>query len=83
MQTTMKEFVAATADGHGVPGLAVGVWDNGRQLFFSHGVTSVENPLPVDEDNLFPIGSVTKTFTVAPPGTDGPTTTPACPKPTE
>ena len=28
-----------------------------------HGVTSIENPLPVDQDTLFVLGSVTKTFT--------------------
>ena len=56
-------FVTETADGLGVTGAAVGVWADGREVFASHGVTSVENPLPVRPDTLFLIGSVTKTFT--------------------
>src|SRR5436190_22148336 len=56
-------FVTQTADGRGVTGAAVGVWADGREVFASHGVTSVENPLPVRADTLFLIGSVTKTFT--------------------
>jgi CubicO group peptidase (beta-lactamase class C family) len=56
-------FVKQTADGLGVTGAAVGAWADGREVFASHGVTSVENPLPVRPDTLFLIGSVTKTFT--------------------
>jgi CubicO group peptidase (beta-lactamase class C family) len=56
-------FVTETADGLGVTGAAVGVWADGREAFASHGVTSMENPLPVRPDTLFLIGSVTKTFT--------------------
>jgi CubicO group peptidase (beta-lactamase class C family) len=60
---TLSEFVAATAARFGIPGVAVGVWADGRESFACHGVTSVENPLPVDRDTLFVIGSVTKTHT--------------------
>ena len=35
----------------------------GREVYACHGVTSVENPLPVDPDTLFLLGSVTKTYT--------------------
>ncbi len=56
-------FVTETAEGFGVAGAAAGVWQGGRGVFASHGVTSVENPLPVTPDTLFLIGSVTKTFT--------------------
>jgi CubicO group peptidase (beta-lactamase class C family) len=56
-------FVTETANGLGVTGAAVGVWADGREVFAGHGVTSVENPLPVRPDTLFLIGSVTKTFT--------------------
>src|SRR4029078_458639 len=56
-------FVAATAAGMGIPGVAVGVWADGREAYACHGVTSVENPLPVDRDTLFLLGSVTKTYT--------------------
>jgi CubicO group peptidase (beta-lactamase class C family) len=56
-------FVTETAESFGVAGAAAGVWQGGRGVFASHGVTSVENPLPVTPDTLFLIGSVTKTFT--------------------
>jgi len=44
---TLAGFVKGTAEGLGVTGAAVGVWADGREAFASHGVTSVENPLPV------------------------------------
>ena len=50
---------------HGVPGAAVGIWAGGREHIAVAGVTSVENPLPVDADTLFQIGSTTKTYTGA------------------
>jgi CubicO group peptidase (beta-lactamase class C family) len=59
----LSEFVAETAAKFGVPGVAVGVWADGREAYACHGVTSVDNPLPVDPDTLFVLGSVTKTYT--------------------
>jgi CubicO group peptidase (beta-lactamase class C family) len=47
----------------GVPGVAVGVLAEGQEHVAGFGVTSSENPLPVDGDTLFQIGSTTKTFT--------------------
>ena len=52
-------FVRETAEGFGVAGAAAGVWADGREVFASHGVTSVENPLPVTQHTLFLIASVT------------------------
>ncbi|GAA5191102.1 hypothetical protein GCM10023322_47710 [Rugosimonospora acidiphila] len=59
----MQEFVRERASELGIPGVAVGVWANGTESFACHGVTSLDNPLPVDPDTLYEIGSVTKTFT--------------------
>ena len=39
------------------------MWADGRQVYACHGVTSIDNPLPVDQDTLFVLGSVTKTYT--------------------
>ena len=36
---------------------------DGKEIYACHGVTSMENPLPVDKDTLFILGSVTKTYT--------------------
>jgi CubicO group peptidase (beta-lactamase class C family) len=60
---TLWGFVEATATGFGIPGVVVGVWADGREIYACHGVTSIDNPLPVDQDTLFVLGSVTKTFT--------------------
>jgi CubicO group peptidase (beta-lactamase class C family) len=46
-----------------VPGVAVGVYWQGREHLRGFGVTNVDHPLPVDADTLFRIGSTTKTFT--------------------
>lgn len=66
-ETTSEErlsgLVAGAAARSGVPGVAAGVWADGREVYACHGVTSIENPLPVDADTVFVAGSVTKTFT--------------------
>ena len=64
-QDRLAEFVETTAAKFGVPGAAVGVWVDGREVYACHGVTSVENPLPVDRNTFFVLGSVTKTFTAS------------------
>jgi len=46
-----------------VTGVSVGVLFDGEERYAYHGVTSVENPLPVDENTLFQFGSTGKTFT--------------------
>ena len=62
-QETLSGFVEATAAKFDIPGVAVGVRADGQEIYASHGVTSIDNPLPVDQDTLFLAGSVTKTFT--------------------
>jgi CubicO group peptidase (beta-lactamase class C family) len=62
-QDALSEFVAATATRFGIPGVAVGVWADGQERYACHGVTSVDNPLPVDPDTLYLLGSITKTYT--------------------
>ncbi len=58
-----SDFLESAAIKFGIPGVAVGVWVDGREAYACYGVTSVENPLPVDRDTSFLVGSVTKTFT--------------------
>ncbi|MEV0387205.1 serine hydrolase domain-containing protein [Nonomuraea sp. NPDC050643] len=62
-QQQLSDFVTATAGEFGLPGAAVGVLAGGRELPAFHGVTSLGNPLPIDDKTLFPLASVTKTFT--------------------
>ena len=43
--------------------MAVGIRRDGQEQYAYYGVTSIENPLPVDETTFFHIGSTTKTRT--------------------
>ena len=60
---TLSDFVEAPATKFGIPGVAVGVWVDGRAIYACHGVTSIDNPLPVDRDTLYVLGSISKTYT--------------------
>lgn len=62
-QSTLTDFVETTAKQFTIPGIAVGVWTDGQEISACHGVTSIDNPLPIDPDTLFTLGSVTKNFT--------------------
>lgn len=59
LQTKLTEM----AEQLEVPGVSVGVYKEGEEQYAFHGVTSIENPLPVDENTLFQFGSTGKTFT--------------------
>lgn len=45
-----------------IPGVAVGIRHGDKTFTKGFGVTNVDHPLPVDENTLFQIGSITKTF---------------------
>jgi CubicO group peptidase (beta-lactamase class C family) len=62
-QERLRARVAEGAERLAVPGVAVGVYHAGREQYAFHGVTSIENPLAVDERTLFQIGSTGKTYT--------------------
>ena len=57
------EAVRARREEMGVPGVAVGVLQDGVERHEGFGVTSVENPLEVTPDTRFQVGSISKTFT--------------------
>jgi CubicO group peptidase (beta-lactamase class C family) len=59
----LSDFVETTSKQFNIPGAAVGVWADGTGISACHGVASVENPLPIDQDTLFLVASVTKIFT--------------------
>jgi CubicO group peptidase (beta-lactamase class C family) len=48
---------------HHVPGVSYGVLKNGNRMVRSFGVTSIEDPQPITPDTVFPIASISKTFT--------------------
>ncbi len=53
-EAKMKEF--------GVPGVALGILENGKFTVRGLGITNVEDPLPVTAHTVFPIASISKTF---------------------
>lgn len=59
----LQERLDEAAERLEVPGVAVGMIVDGEERYAFHGVTSIENPLPVDEHTLFQSGSTGKTFT--------------------
>jgi CubicO group peptidase (beta-lactamase class C family) len=59
----LQDQVAELAAELEVPGVSVGIVHEGVEHYGYAGITSVENPLPVDETTLFQFGSTGKTFT--------------------
>jgi CubicO group peptidase (beta-lactamase class C family) len=45
-----------------VPGVAIGIFDNGVITTRGLGVTNIEEPLPITDHTVFPIASISKTF---------------------
>ena len=62
-EADFRARVSALADDLHVPGVAAGVVLDGETQVAYHGVTSVDDPLPVDAGTLFQIGSTGKTYT--------------------
>ncbi|HET8777119.1 MAG TPA: serine hydrolase domain-containing protein [Candidatus Limnocylindria bacterium] len=58
-----EQTVRDLAEELGVPGVAVGMVQADEEQYAYHGVTNIENPLPVDAATLFQFGSTGKTFT--------------------
>ena len=59
----LQTFVADLMEQKKVPGAVVGVLHQGEVRTAGFGVTNIDHPLPVTDDTLFQIGSITKTFT--------------------
>lgn len=63
MSDHLQKMLDTHAARTGTPGAAVGVYLDGKEYYAYHGVTSVENPLPIEANTLFQFGSTGKTFT--------------------
>src|SRR5262245_21496079 len=59
----LSKLLGIAARKFNVLGIAVGVFSDGKAAYSSYGVTDIHHPEPVDENALFVIASVTKTFT--------------------
>lgn len=63
LQRAVDDVIQPLMKEHRIPGMAVGVLNNGQMRFFNYGVSSVADATPVTSDTLFEVGSVSKTFT--------------------
>ncbi|QEM83458.1 class C beta-lactamase [Halomonas binhaiensis] len=63
----VKSLVDATIlpmmQAHDIPGMAVAVTWQGQRRVFNYGLADREREVPVDDETLFEIGSLSKTFT--------------------
>jgi CubicO group peptidase (beta-lactamase class C family) len=59
----LGDFIQEAMVKYQVPGVVVGILQDGRMATAGFGVTNVDHPLPVTDETLFQIGSITKTFT--------------------
>lgn len=62
LDSELHDFIEERMAHYHVPGVAVGVYDDGAQQVGGLGVTNVDHPLSVNERTLYQIGSITKTF---------------------
>jgi CubicO group peptidase (beta-lactamase class C family) len=60
---SLQEKLNELAEELGVVGVSAAVLHDGREEYAYYGVTSRENPLPVDENTVFQFGSTGKTYT--------------------
>jgi CubicO group peptidase (beta-lactamase class C family) len=62
-EAEVKRLAKPLVDGRLVPGLAIGIYDDGHVETFGLGVLSKERPETPDAHTIYEIGSVTKVFT--------------------
>lgn len=65
IQQEIDHIVRPVMIEHRIPGLAIGLVANGKTYILKYGIASKDSKLPVTEDTLFEIGSISKTFTAA------------------
>ena len=59
---TLCEEVVNEMNRLSIPGAAVGILFEEKEFVAPFGITNLEHPLPVTEDTLFQIGSISKTY---------------------
>lgn len=65
IETLVNDTIAPLMDEHRIPGMAVALSINGQQHYFNYGLANQEAGIPVTEETLFELGSISKIFTAA------------------
>ncbi|MFM8912998.1 MAG: serine hydrolase domain-containing protein, partial [Flammeovirgaceae bacterium] len=60
---TFEELCKQRVELQETPGIAVGIFENGKTTFFTFGLADIDSKQTVTSKTLFEIGSITKTFT--------------------
>lgn len=63
VKSAVDQSVLPLMQEQGIKGMAVGVTVDGERYLYSYGLAAAEGAVPVTEETLFEIGSLSKTFT--------------------
>ncbi|MCL5426277.1 MAG: beta-lactamase [Gammaproteobacteria bacterium] len=65
IEALINDTIAPLMDEHRIPGMAVALSINGQQHYFNYGLANQEAEIPVTDETLFELGSISKIFTAA------------------